>query len=169
MASVYDAVDLKANPGAFSTFDMEFMEPYVEKLEPGQIYLEIGVDKGKSLSVAKMVAKRGVVVIGIDLREDPKVRGTTFAQMNSQDLATPNRLKYHPDILFIDGDHTYEGCGADIFAWYPWMQPNGIIFFHDCDATSPGVVLAAEEFADKIGKELIKSPEQRCSMARIEL
>lgn len=169
MASVYDDIDLKANPGAFSTFDMEFMEPFVEKLLPGQVYLEIGVDKGKSLSVARALVPRDVEVVGVDLREDPKVPGTTFFQMDSQDLATPDRLKIHPDILFIDGDHSYEGCGADIVAWYPWMNTGGIIFFHDCDITSPGVVQAATEFALSINKELIVSPEQRCSMAKIEL
>lgn len=169
MTSVYDEIDLKAKPGAFSTFDMEFMEPFVEKLTPGQTYIEVGVDKGKSLSVARMVSVEGVNIIGVDVRENPNVPGTEFFRRNSHAPGTPAATGHHPDILFIDGDHSYEGCKADITMWSPYMQPGSIIFFHDCDITSPGVVQAATEFALSINRELIVSPEQRCSMARIEL
>jgi hypothetical protein len=114
-----EALDQKANPGAFSTFDMEILVPEVEKLEAGQIYLEIGVDKGKSLSVARMVAKDHVQIYGVDLRKDPEVEGTLFFQGNSQDIA--KNYTWTVDVLFIDGDHSYEGCKADIDSWYPHM------------------------------------------------
>ncbi len=35
------------------------------------------------------------------------------------------------DFLFIDGDHSFEGCSADISAWLPKMKPGGIVAFHD--------------------------------------
>lgn len=165
MAVDLEALDLKANPGAFSTFDMEILVPEVEKLKPGQVYLEVGVDKGKSLSVAKMVAKPGVVIVGVDLRDDPKVPGTHFIHEDS----TKAKLDADVDVIFIDGDHTYEGCKADIDNWYPQMNPQGVMLFHDCDATSPGVVKAVHEFADAHKLEVFESPNQRCSMARIYL
>ena len=31
------------------------------------------------------------------------------------------------DWLFIDGDHTYDGCLADLEAWYPKVRPGGLI------------------------------------------
>ena len=55
-------LDIKAPLGAFSTFDAEVLVPEVEKLKFGDIYLEVGVDKGKSLYIAKQVAKEGVFV-----------------------------------------------------------------------------------------------------------
>lgn len=168
MATDYEALDLKANPGAFSTFDQEVLVPEVEKLGLGDVYLEVGVDKGKSLSIARMVAKSGVKVYGVDLRPDPEVPYTYFYHGDSTEVAAA----YSSDpisVLFIDGDHTYEGCKADIDAWYPHMAKDGVMLFHDCDATSPGVVKAVHEFADEHGYELFESPEQRCSMARIRL
>lgn len=162
----FEALDLKANLGAFSTFDSEIVMTEVEKLKPGQIYLEVGVDLGKSLSIAKMVAKEGVEVHGVDLRPNPEVPGSFFHLFDS----TKFQLGKKVDVIFIDGDHTYEGCKKDIENWYPQMAEHGVMCFHDCDATSPGVVQAVEEFVAKHKfKDVFYHPEQRCSMARIKL
>lgn len=37
----------------------------------------------------------------------------------------------HADLVFIDGDHSYEGCSGDIQAWLPNIKPGGIIAVHD--------------------------------------
>lgn len=161
----YEALDLKANLGAFSTFDSEIVMSEVEKLEPEQVYLEVGVDKGKSLSIARMVAKDGVEVHGVDLRPDPEVPDTEFHQSDSFTFKLGKKV----DVIFIDGDHTYEGCKADIDNWFPQMAKGGVMFFHDADATSPGVVQAIEEFVKNNDFRVWYSPNQRCSMARIKL
>lgn len=35
------------------------------------------------------------------------------------------------DLLFIDGDHSYEGVSRDIAAWLPYVKPGGVAIFHD--------------------------------------
>lgn len=35
------------------------------------------------------------------------------------------------DVLFIDGDHTYEGCTRDLENWYPDLEPGGHLLLHD--------------------------------------
>jgi predicted O-methyltransferase YrrM len=35
------------------------------------------------------------------------------------------------DLVFLDGDHSYEGCRDDIFAWWPKVRPGGILCGHD--------------------------------------
>lgn len=35
------------------------------------------------------------------------------------------------DVLFIDGDHTYDGVEADFELWSPLVRPGGIVAFHD--------------------------------------
>ncbi len=35
------------------------------------------------------------------------------------------------DLLFVDGDHSYEGARADLEAWLPKMKPRGIVICHD--------------------------------------
>lgn len=37
------------------------------------------------------------------------------------------------DFVFIDADHSYEACKADIQAWLPKIKPNGFISGHDYD------------------------------------
>lgn len=35
------------------------------------------------------------------------------------------------ELLFIDGDHSYEGCLGDLVAWTPHVSPGGLIIIHD--------------------------------------
>jgi hypothetical protein len=36
-----------------------------------------------------------------------------------------------PEVIFVDGDHTYEGVRNDILDYYPLLAPGGIMIFHD--------------------------------------
>lgn len=49
------------------------------------------------------------------------------------------------DIVFIDGDHTYEGCSNDIMCWYPKIKKGGIICGHDYKIGYMGVIKAVNE------------------------
>jgi uncharacterized Rossmann fold enzyme len=40
------------------------------------------------------------------------------------------------DFVFIDADHSYEGCKADIEAWAPKIKPGGFISGHDYENTA---------------------------------
>ena len=168
-----EQLDINAPQGAFSTFDAEVLVPEVQKLEFGEVYLEVGVDKGKSLYIAKQVAKEGVFVCGVDLREDPKVKGTEFYQGDSVEVSK-SRTWAPISVLFIDGDHSYEGCKRDIDAWYPFMKEDGVMLFHDGDESSPGVVRAVAEFVDTYKGSLKKwtihkRTDKNTSMISIEL
>lgn len=35
------------------------------------------------------------------------------------------------DLVFIDGDHEYEGCAGDILGWLPHIRRGGIMAVHD--------------------------------------
>lgn len=165
-----EELDKKTRPGAFSTLDMEVIIPSLLKLEPGDIYLEVGVDKGKSLSVARMVTKEDVMVFGVDIKENPVVDGTFFIQGDSVKAAS--EWKHGKiSLLFIDGDHSYPGCKRDIDAWYPHMKEGGVMFFHDCDESSPGVMWAVSEFVctHTCTFTLFKYNNKNTSMARVAL
>ena len=49
------------------------------------------------------------------------------------------------DFVYIDGDHSYESCIADIKAWLPLIRPGGVIAGHDHVADFPGVAKAVAE------------------------
>lgn len=45
----------------------------------------------------------------------------------AEDILAGRRL----DILFIDGDHTYEGAKSDFELWSPLVRPGGYVVLHD--------------------------------------
>ena len=47
------------------------------------------------------------------------------------------------DFVFIDGDHSHEGCYRDIVAWAPKVKPGGFIGGHDYDHPAQGDVKGA--------------------------
>lgn len=54
------------------------------------------------------------------------------------------------DFVFIDGDHSYEGCAADIAAWLPKVKPGAWLCGHDYHRPGfplEGVKKAVDEFA----------------------
>lgn len=60
------------------------------------------------------------------------------------------------DFVFIDGDHRYEHCLADLRAWWPLVKPGGWLMGHDIDnagdiAVGWGVRQAVEEFCQEVG------------------
>ena len=40
-------------------------------------------------------------------------------------------LEVAPDMVFIDGDHSYKGCRRDIEAWWPRLAEGGMLCGHD--------------------------------------
>lgn len=47
-------------------------------------------------------------------------------------------------MLFIDGDHSYEGCKGDYEAFASHVIPGGLIVFHDYNEACPGVQKVVE-------------------------
>jgi predicted O-methyltransferase YrrM len=50
------------------------------------------------------------------------------------------KLKREYDFIYIDGDHAYEGCKADILNCQKLLLPGGIILLDDCDVNFPSAV-----------------------------
>lgn len=150
----------KALPGSFSRYDMEVMYGFIENLTKRDVYLEVGVQYGRSLNFVRQNTKAQVYGIDIDDSNYKGVDGAEFIHAGSNE-AVKNWNK-PIDVLFIDGDHTYEGVKDDWENFSPFVKKGGWVVFHDCDETSPGVV----KLFDEINlKKKQKSPEQRCSMA----
>lgn len=58
------------------------------------------------------------------------------------------------DFVFIDADHSYEGCKRDLEAWYPKVREGGLFSGHDYDHPDYpnwGVKRAVDEFAASYG------------------
>ncbi len=124
-------------------WDIKNVYEEVSKLESG-IYLEIGVAHGASLAVASLAAKPGIKVYGIDVinwqDRDEKIKKFLdhfgrepiheFIEGESQLLARYWK-NGEVDVLFIDGDHTYEGVVKDLASWLVWLKSGGVAMFDD--------------------------------------
>lgn len=66
------------------------------------------------------------------------------------------------DFVFIDADHSYEGCRADILAWWSRVKVGGIVAGHDYENTKfPkfGVKRAVDEIALRLGQTVDLGPD----------
>ncbi len=104
------------------------------KLNPPKKILEIGVDKG-FLCKTWLDAFPKAEVIGVDNNEAAlQFNGFLLLVGDSHDPDVRNRTIDHGpqyDLIFIDGDHTYEGVRKDFEMYGPLITPGGIIAFHD--------------------------------------
>jgi predicted O-methyltransferase YrrM len=76
-------------------------------------------------------------------------------RMKSTEAA--NDVQSDLDFIFIDADHSYDGCHADIQAWAGKVRPGGLLCGHDYDNVDfPqwGVKRAVDEFVAANGLEL---------------
>lgn len=51
--------------------------------------------------------------------------------LRGRSIEVAKRFNKTIDLLFIDGDHSYEGVKADIIAWFPKLEKEAIVIFHD--------------------------------------
>ena len=69
--------------------------------------------------------RRQIANIGLDARFELIVG-------NSQHGTFPQIAPSSYDLLFIDGDHSFAGCLADLENWWPGLAPGGSVVLHDC-------------------------------------
>jgi predicted O-methyltransferase YrrM len=136
-----------------------------------RIVVEIGCDAGGTLWAWTRIAQR---VIGVDLPQSSfssgrtlDSHGATMILGNSHDVQTWDRLVTELngewiDLLFIDGDHTYEGARLDWEMYSPLVAPGGIVAFHDVckhhESLNVGVPQVWEEVNranGKTGEEIV--------------
>jgi hypothetical protein len=70
------------------------------------------------------------------------------------------------DIIFIDGDHAYAPCLADIEAWFPKLKKSGRFIGHDANENvtpTCGVRTAVQDFCKKHGFSFAILPPPQAS------
>ena len=125
----------------------------VQELKP-QTLIEIGTARGGTLFLLASVSAPNAEVISIDLPAGlygggyPRWKGRLYRwfmgegqclhliRANSHDSRTFDKSQRllsgrKVDLLFIDGDHTYEGAKQDYLLYRTLVRPGGLIVFHD--------------------------------------
>jgi len=136
------------------------------KVKDGTI-VELGSYLGKSTAALADGAGPGTKIDAVDAWDNramdgcPKVTYEQFIKNIEpwKDKITAHRTNTSSlakdfiagvDLLFIDADHSYEGCKADLEAWYPLVNEGGVILMHDYTEKGCGVKKAADEFFAKV-------------------
>ena len=133
--SIFDASVLSVDDHTGMHYT-EILSLFHNKLKPST-YLEIGVEKGVTLSLSDCAS------IGIDpefrINSDSLVGRKSalhLFQMTSDDFfhkySPLSVLGSHLDMAFLDGMHHYEFLLRDFMNTERYCLPNSIIFLHDC-------------------------------------
>jgi predicted O-methyltransferase YrrM len=124
----------------------------VKEQRPKRI-LEIGTAEGGVFWLLCRLAAADATLISLDLPPKERYSGGNKTDINLESMKIPGQTvhvihgdSHAPetpgqvqkilgnqllDLLFIDGDHTYEGVSQDYMMYSPLVRPGGMIVFHD--------------------------------------
>lgn len=143
----------------------------IEKLQP-QTILEIGTATGGMFFLLARAAAPSAHLISLDLPGGlggggyapwktkvykrmilPKQRAT-FIRQDSHSLESLEAVRAtlgggEIDLLFIDGDHTYDGVRQDFEMYGPLVREGGVIAFHDI-VPNPAPECAVDRFWNEV-------------------
>lgn len=148
--------------------------------------LEIGTFQGGTLCLLARLAASRATIISIDLPGGKYGGGQTrlrsllyhtfgklFQRMHlirgdshsEQVAARVKQVIESLDVLFIDGDHTYEGVKRDFLLFAPLVRAGGIVAFHDIAEHTTESDCEVARFWNEIKmshrhEEIIEDPEQ---------
>ena len=113
----------------------------LHKIRKGGVMAEIGVDRGDfSLEILKRCAPDKLHLFDIDISRlvNPEILGhlesgsgrvTTHVGDSSANMAKMPDDSF--DMIYIDGDHAYEGVMKDVEASLPKLKESGVLIFND--------------------------------------
>jgi predicted O-methyltransferase YrrM len=154
----------------------------IKALEPRRV-CEIGTSAGGTLYLLSRVAPPDAVLVSIDV-EIPFYTRAARGRMvrpgqrlvslegDSHDVETKAQVEEafagEPiDVLFIDGDHTYDGVRRDFELYGPLVREGGLIAFHDIQPDRGGAHWSGEvpRFWEELKgshrtEELVAEPDQ---------
>ena len=153
--------------GGFGQSDMAVLKKEIEKLVPGDLHVQIGIDEGRSLRVAHEYASPAIQIWGIDIHDPTHTPGLNRAEFMEQEgmVGLGKRCFYiHGDadefqraflaphkpfirLLFIDGHHGKEDVEKNTKCWERLVEKDGVILYHDID--HPGVLAHLDEYYGK--------------------
>ncbi len=142
--------------------------------------LEIGTARGGTLLIWTRVAQEDAVIISVDLPGGafgggyPFLKGLVYKcfkrgnqrivliRGDSHSEETLNRVRKvlkgaKLDLLFIDGDHSYEGVKKDFEMYAPLVRKGGVIVFHDIVPGPSHLVGGVPRFWNELKHKLIRS------------
>lgn len=115
------------------------------------------------LEIGSMIGESATMVLGfpqiknvycVDIWEDGNIKSIFDQRLQGQCKSihlssekASQQISIPLDIVYIDGDHSYEAVSLDLSLWYPKVISGGFICGHDYDTKSwPGCKKAIDQF-----------------------
>jgi len=124
-----------------------------------KIYLKIGVEYGyvflrvradRKFAVDPIIKisflKKILFPHGLLRRKYFKTESDTFFKIHANKVFTKNK----PNVVFIDGLHTYEQSLKDVENALMWLDNDGVIIMHDCNPTTASMAATSQKEAINI-------------------
>ena len=122
----------------------QLLEMHLEAFKrENPIIVELGVDKGQStrvfLNAINDKPKARLISIDIrDCKQAVKSSNWEFVQQDSIDveslLLKKPIIKDGIDILYVDSLHTQSHVLKEVYSYFEYIKPNGVIYFDDIDS-----------------------------------
>lgn len=125
------------------------LKKLAQSLPANPVVVNIGAGAGTS-GLAFMESRSDLWLITIDIEDGNSPLGSLYSEKkmlqeaglwsdrvthikgNSFNIGTDWQLEWpNVNMVFIDADHSYEGCKGDIEAWLPNIESDGILAIHD--------------------------------------
>lgn len=97
------------------------------------IYIELGVDEGKTF---EMIAPYVHRAIAVDLKIPESLKEYETYEMSTDEFFGERWFVDEADLIFIDADHSYNGAKKDLKNALEILSENGMIIMHDTDPIS---------------------------------
>ncbi len=146
----------------------ELLELIRQKPGKSQVALEIGSRFGGWMVMVKRLCPNVARFISVDVVPLPHVAKRELAGICNQvvgDSTAPgtisdvgrvlHNLDRNVDILHIDGNHEYEYAKGDFGNYLPFMEPDGMVIFHDTLSTKFGVGRFFDEIKNSYRNQMI--------------
>lgn len=125
-------------PGWLTDDEESLLMRYASNVGKGGQIVGIGVEYGRSMGA--FLKASNAAIFGVELAPKAEyalnIKEGGFSVDRAPILVGDSKQvgkSWHGaiDFLFIDGDHSYEGCLGDIQSWAVHVKPGGFMAFHD--------------------------------------
>ena len=115
------------------TLPHEAFVQYIGSQIKPNVYIELGVDEGKTfLMIAPFVSR----AIAVDKKIPECLEDYETYEMETSEFFGDGWFKEEADLIFIDADHSYEGAKKDLKNALEILSDDGLIIMHDTDPVS---------------------------------
>lgn len=150
--------DAHRTSGSVSPLELKVICDICGRLKPRNV-LEIGTFEGRTtLNIASNTPNGHVYTMNLPqelcrFQVGKYFSGADEAGRITQILCNSREYDFSKlpqmDLIFIDGDHSYEGVAADSTAAFSCLADNGVILWHDFDACHLGTTKAVLDAIDR--------------------